>query len=82
MYNFKVGDIVIGNEDSDSQYSVTNSRCICKIVSIKDQYSISVKPTHIIYKNKIEKYGNSCDYTVSKKYFKPYKSNPYEVTLI
>ena len=75
--NFSVGDLVIGTKESDGRYSITNSRVICKVVSVGSGNTISLTPVK-------EKSGrdikSSSAYEVNSKYFEPL--NKYAVNLI
>lgn len=48
MCKFSVGDYIVGTKESDTEYDITNSRSICKVVNLDTSYGyIEVKVMQI-----------------------------------
>ena len=70
MSKFKVGDLVIGNEDN--YYSITNKEAICRVVKIIDDKYMKIKVCKHSYENE-QYFSKDTVYNVTAKYFKKYE---------
>ena len=70
MSKFKVGDLVIGNEDN--YYSITNKEAICRVVKIIDDKHMKIKVCKHSYGNE-QYFSKDTIYNVTAKYFKKYE---------
>lgn len=72
MSKFKVGDLVIGNEDADAEYSITKMGWIGEVIGIRDDDDEDVRVKNI------EGY-TKCECWVDSSYFDLYKKGNHVI---
>lgn len=78
MSKFKVGDLVIGDEDCS--YSITNKTTICKVVKVVDDKYMKVKVIKH-FKDRPTFYSKDTIFHVRCEYFKKYIDTKSEIEL-
>lgn len=71
---FKIGQLITGTPESDDEYSVTTSRAIMRVLTVRDPRTIEVEIIAARHPDFIDQYSEliSHPYAVSPTFFRPY----------